>query len=50
MITQLICHFTLDIPALERAHGIVFADYFDTELAELAQMRAAAPARYSKEI
>jgi oxygen-independent coproporphyrinogen-3 oxidase len=39
VITQLICHFTLDIPALERAHGIVFADYFDTELAELAQMR-----------
>jgi len=39
VITQLICHFTLDIPALERAHGIVFADYFAAELAELAQMR-----------
>lgn len=39
VITRLICHFTLDIQALERAHGIAFADYFATEIAELAAMQ-----------
>jgi oxygen-independent coproporphyrinogen-3 oxidase len=40
VIMQLICHFTLDIPAVERRHGIVFRDYFATELAELRAMEA----------
>jgi len=38
VITGLICHFTLDIPAVERTHGIRFAEYFAPELATLAGM------------
>jgi oxygen-independent coproporphyrinogen-3 oxidase len=38
VITQLICNFRLDYAAIERAHGIRFADYFATEVAELPQM------------
>ncbi len=38
VIMQLICQFTLDVAAVERAHGIVFADYFTPELAELQSM------------
>jgi oxygen-independent coproporphyrinogen-3 oxidase len=40
VIMQLICHFRLDIPALERRFGIRFAEYFATELEALAPMRA----------
>ena len=40
VISQLICHFTLDMPAIERRFGIDFRDYFATELAELAPMEA----------
>ncbi len=39
VITQLICHFTLDIPALETAHGIKFSQYFDVERGELQGMQ-----------
>jgi oxygen-independent coproporphyrinogen-3 oxidase len=39
VITGLICHFTLDLARIERAHGIRFADYFAPELAELDAMR-----------
>ncbi|MFQ5488292.1 MAG: oxygen-independent coproporphyrinogen III oxidase, partial [Gammaproteobacteria bacterium] len=40
VITRLICQFELDFAAVEAAHGIVFADYFATELEEVAQMEA----------
>ena len=40
VITGLICHFVLDFAAVERAHGIVFRDYFATELAALETMQA----------
>jgi oxygen-independent coproporphyrinogen-3 oxidase len=40
VITRLICHFTLDMPRIEREHGVVFRDYFAAELAELAAMQA----------
>ncbi len=38
VITRLICQFELDFAAVEAAHGVVFAEYFATELEELAQM------------
>ncbi|NIP71866.1 MAG: oxygen-independent coproporphyrinogen III oxidase [Gammaproteobacteria bacterium] len=38
IITQLICHFALDIPAIEAKYGIDFGDYFPTELEELKVM------------
>jgi oxygen-independent coproporphyrinogen-3 oxidase len=38
VITQLICHFTLDPRPLEKRFGITFSQYFATELAELAAM------------
>jgi oxygen-independent coproporphyrinogen-3 oxidase len=40
VISQLICHFVLDIPALEQRHGIRFEDYFAVERQELARMQA----------
>ena len=40
VITDLICHFALEFSAVEHAHGIVFADYFATELEALAEMEA----------
>lgn len=39
VITQLICNFALCPSAIERQHGIVFADYFATELEELHPMQ-----------
>jgi len=39
IITQLICHFTLDLDAIARAHGIRFADYFAAELSDLNVMQ-----------
>jgi oxygen-independent coproporphyrinogen-3 oxidase len=39
IITQLICHFTLDLDAVGREHGISFADYFAAELADLKIMQ-----------
>jgi oxygen-independent coproporphyrinogen-3 oxidase len=39
VITQLICHFRLDIPGIETRFGIVFADYFATELPKLQQLQ-----------
>ena len=39
IITQLICHFALDLGAIERAYNIRFTDYFATELAELGVMQ-----------
>jgi len=40
VITDLICHFTLDFATVERRFGIRFGDYFAPELAELADMQA----------
>jgi oxygen-independent coproporphyrinogen-3 oxidase len=40
VITELICHFTLDFATIEVAHGIRFADYFATELDELRALEA----------
>jgi len=40
VIMQLICHLHLDMAAIERAHGIRFADYFAVELGDLAPMQA----------
>ncbi|HEY5604010.1 MAG TPA: oxygen-independent coproporphyrinogen III oxidase [Gammaproteobacteria bacterium] len=39
VISELICHFGLRIPAIEQAYGVVFADYFATELRELSAMQ-----------
>ncbi len=39
LITDLICHFTLDFAAVERRFGIRFRDYFAPELVELADMQ-----------
>lgn len=39
VITQLICHFHLDIAVIEQNYGIVFADYFAIEQAELRQLQ-----------
>ena len=38
VITQLICHFTLDPRPFEKRFGIAFSQYFATELAELETM------------
>lgn len=38
VITQLICHFTLDIHQVESDYNIKFTEYFATELKELAQL------------
>ncbi|HYA37933.1 MAG TPA: oxygen-independent coproporphyrinogen III oxidase [Candidatus Methylomirabilis sp.] len=40
VIMQLICHFTLDFAAIERAHDIRFAEYFAPELGEIRKMQA----------
>ena len=39
IITQLICHFSLDFAKIERDHGIRFADYFAPELRDLQSMQ-----------
>lgn len=39
IITQLICHFSLDYDAIEHVYGIRFAEYFAQELADLAVMQ-----------
>jgi oxygen-independent coproporphyrinogen-3 oxidase len=39
IITRLICHFELRFEAMERAHGIVFRDYFAAELGQLAGLQ-----------
>ena len=39
VITQLICHFTLDIQSLETERGIRFSQYFDVEQDELQRMQ-----------
>lgn len=39
VITELICHFELDIPAIEQRYDIAFADYFAPELSELDGMQ-----------
>ena len=38
VITQLICHFTLDISIVEQKYTVTFETYFSSELAELATM------------
>lgn len=40
VITQLICHCTLDFATIEQAYGIDFGDYFAPELAQLTDMQA----------
>jgi oxygen-independent coproporphyrinogen-3 oxidase len=39
LITRLICNFSLDIPSLEQAWGIDFADYFRSALPHLSSMQ-----------
>ncbi len=39
VITQLICHFHIDMAEIEFAHRIVFTDYFAPELADLRAMQ-----------
>ncbi len=36
IIQQLMCHFRVDIAAIQKAHGILFEEYFATELASLS--------------
>jgi oxygen-independent coproporphyrinogen-3 oxidase len=38
VISELICHFKLDMPAIEEKFGIRFNDYFAQELSELGPM------------
>ena len=38
VITELICHFKLDMPAIEQLFNINFREYFATELTELSEM------------
>ena len=38
MVTQLMCHFRLDMPVVEKQYGIRFREYFATELSELQTM------------
>ena len=40
IIMQIICHFALDVRALEARWGIDFAEYFDAEQADLHVMQA----------
>ncbi len=40
IITDLICHFYLDISAIEQHYQISFSDYFSTVLAQLEAMQA----------
>ena len=40
VITRLICNFTLNFSAVERAWGIDFGDYFSGDLAQLDEMEA----------
>jgi oxygen-independent coproporphyrinogen-3 oxidase len=39
IITQLICHFTLDVGTVEKSHDIRFSEYFSTELVDLRMMQ-----------
>ena len=39
IITQLICHFMLDVSTVEKSHAIRFSEYFSTELADLKVMQ-----------
>jgi oxygen-independent coproporphyrinogen-3 oxidase len=45
VITRLICHFVLRFTDVERAWGIAFQDYFQTELGRLDRMAADALVR-----
>ena len=40
VITELICHFSLNFAAIEQRFDIQFRDYFAAELVELAEMQA----------
>jgi len=40
LITQLICHFSVDIAAFNQQHGIDFYQYFDTQKGQLALLAA----------
>ncbi len=40
VITRLICHFHLNMPAIEQLYGIKFNEYFARELKDLEQMSA----------
>jgi len=39
VITQLICHFMLDVGTVEKSHDIRFSEYFSTELVDLRMMQ-----------
>jgi len=49
VITQLICHFQLDIPRVENEYTIDFKAYFKTELTELDTLQADGLIRYDVE-
>ncbi len=40
VITRLICHFVLDYRSVEAEHGIIFSDYFASELQALRPMES----------
>jgi oxygen-independent coproporphyrinogen-3 oxidase len=39
IISQLICHFVLDVSTVEKSHGIRFSEYFSIEMADLREMQ-----------
>ena len=47
IISQLICHFNLDIPRVENQYNIKFTEYFDVEFSELEQMQQDGLLNYS---
>ncbi|MBW6476027.1 MAG: coproporphyrinogen III oxidase, partial [Chromatiales bacterium] len=49
VITDLICHFELNKAKVEQAYGIVFDDYFNAELNDLAGMQGDGLVRLSAE-
>jgi oxygen-independent coproporphyrinogen-3 oxidase len=40
VIQRLMCDFTLDVPAFEREHGVVFGEYFGGEMPKLREFAA----------
>jgi len=50
VIMQLICHFDLRLRAVERAYGVVFADYFVPEIAELKAMETDGLVRLEEDV
>ncbi len=49
VITQLICHFSLDIPAIEQEYKIKFTEYFSKERVQLETMQEDGLLSYSEQ-